>query len=46
MLAYKKETCPTIECSRDAYVVLVLWAYKKGVQNQDIWDRVGVAQID
>jgi len=29
-LAYKKVTCPAIECSRDAYVALVLRAYKKG----------------
>jgi hypothetical protein len=30
MLAYKKTTCPATECSRDAYAVLVLRAYKKG----------------
>jgi hypothetical protein len=26
----KKATCPAIECSRDAYVALVLWAHKEG----------------
>jgi hypothetical protein len=25
----KKTTCPAIECSRDAYVALVLWAHKE-----------------
>jgi hypothetical protein len=47
VLTYKKATCSAIECSRDAYVALVLWATRRDkVWYDDIRDRVGVAPIE
>ena len=47
MLAYKKATCASTECSRDADVAVVLRAHKKDrVRNKVIRERVGVAPVE
>jgi hypothetical protein len=45
MLAYKKTTCLTIECRRNAYVALDLLSHRMDrVQNDDICDCLEVEE--
>lgn len=39
-------TCSIVKCCSDVHVETDVWPLKERVQNNDIWDIVGVAPIE